>query len=309
MNGINGVLVVFFIAAVGFVFSRFRLWPDGAADALSAIILKLAAPALAIVSIADRFTPEMLQESLLLLLLSLIHIALLFLAGKGLSRLLGMKAGKRTVFEVTFTFSNVIFIGLPINAIAFGPAGLPYLFTYYIVSLTAFWSVGAYEMTRASAKGERAFSPAKILSPGLVGVILGLVFAELQLQFPAPVDASLRYLSALCVPLSILVIGAKLVPFFQKPPSISLDDFAILAGKFLFSPLLMFLLLRAFGITGLPFFVLLLTSSMPCHMQTSILAQYYGVESEYAAKLVAMSTILSLFTIPLYVALPRRFLA
>jgi predicted permease len=306
MNGITGVLVIFFICSIGFVFSRFRLWPDNTGDVLSAIILKLAAPALAVVSVADRFTPEMLRESPRLLLLSLIHIALLFLCGKGLSRLLRMTAGKRTVFEVTFTFSNVIFIGLPINAIAFGPEGLPYLFAYYIVTLTAFWSVGAYEIARASSKAERAFSPRKILSPGLIGVIIGLISAELRLQFPLPLGTALRYMSDLCVPLSILVIGAKLTAFFSKPPPFSPDDIAIMAGKFLFSPLLMILLLRAFGIGGLPFSVLTLTASMPCHMQTSILAQYYGVESEYAAKLVAMSTILCLFTIPIYVALPSR---
>jgi predicted permease len=79
-----------------------------------------------------------------------------------------------------------------------------------------------------------------------------------------------------------------------------------MAGKFLFSPLLMLLLLRVFGISGLAFSVLMLSSSMPCHMQTSILAQFYDVESEYAAKLVGMSTILCLFTIPAYVAILNR---
>jgi predicted permease len=306
MNGIASVLVIFLIFSAGFVFSRFRLWPDNATDVLSSIIIKLAAPALAIVSIADGFTPQMLRDSLLLILISLIHMALMFLAGKGLSRLLRLQSGKRTVFEVTFTFSNVIFIGLPINVIAFGPEGIPYLFTYYIVSLTAFWSVGAFEIARASSKTATAFSPSKILSPGLVGVIIGVIAAELQIHFPAPVDASLRYISALCVPLSILVIGANLVSFSKKMPTILRGDLVIMAGKFLFAPLLMFLLLRAFKIVGLAFSVLMLSSSMPCHMQTSILAQYYDVESEYSAKLVGMSTILCLFTIPIYVALLNR---
>ncbi|MDR1245642.1 MAG: AEC family transporter [Clostridiales Family XIII bacterium] len=306
MSGIVSVLVIFLIFSVGFIFSRFRLWPDNATDTLSAIIIKAAAPALAIVSIADRFTPEMLRESLILLLISFLHLALMYFFGKGLSRLLRLKSGKRTVFEVTFTFSNVIFIGLPINVITFGEEGLPYLFAYYIASLTSFWSIGAYEIANASPKAEKTFSPSKIFSPGLIGVIIGVVSAGLQLQFPAPVDTSLHYVSVLCVPLSILVIGAKLVAFFQKPPSISVDDVMIMVGKFLFSPLLMLALLRVFGISGLAFSVLMLSSSMPCHMQTSILAQYYDVESEYAAKLVGMSTILCLFTIPTYVAILNR---
>jgi predicted permease len=38
-------------------------------------------------------------------------------------------------------------------------------------------------------------------------------------------------------------------------------------------------------------------------MQTSILAEYYEVESEYASKLVSLSTLVCLVTIPLYATL------
>lgn len=67
-------------------------------------------------------------------------------------------------------------------------------------------------------------------------------------------------------------------------------------------------LLKLFGVTGMPFYVFLLAATMPCHMQTSILAQHYKVEPVYASKLVGLSTLLSIVTIPCYTALIYMFM-
>ncbi|MDR1954236.1 MAG: AEC family transporter [Clostridiales Family XIII bacterium] len=304
LNGLASVAVIFLIFAVGFYLTYRRVWPDNATTTLSTLVVTFAAPALAIVSIADRFKPEMIRESLLLLIISLIHVALLYVSGKLLSRVLRLSSGRKTIFQVTFTFSNVIFIGLPINEIVFGHDGLPTLFTYYIITLILFWSLGAFEIANASPNHETGISVKKIFSPGLIGVIIGAIIAELELPIPMIFDTALRYVSSLCVPLSLLVIGANLVVLtkigLQKP---ALDEVVIMLGKFLISPIFMFILLKLFHVDGMPFAVLMLTSTMPCHMQTSILAQYYNVESEYASKLVGMSTLICLVTIPAYVTL------
>ncbi|MDR1571170.1 MAG: AEC family transporter [Clostridiales Family XIII bacterium] len=307
-NGLISVAVVFIIFSVGFVFTVKKVWPDNAAGVLSAIVVKVAAPCLAVISFYDRLTPELLKGLLLLIAAGAAHAGCMYVSGKGLSRLLGLSGGRRVMFEVSFTFSNTIFIGLPVNQIVFGPEGLTSLFAYYIITLAGFWSVGAYEISRASpldGGSGGGFSPRKILSPGLVGVFVGMGVVGLQVHLPVVLDSSIRYLSALCVPLSLLVIGSNLSSFargFSRPKR---DELLVMAGKFLISPAFMFAILRAFGVTGLPFRVLMLTSVMPCHMQASINAQYYGVEGEYAARLVSLSTLLCLVTIPVSVALLR----
>ena len=66
-----------------------------------------------------------------------------------------------------------MFIGLPIISIVFGSEGLPYLFTFYLVSIVTFWSLGAYTLSRASDNAGSSFSVKNILSPGLIGVLIG----------------------------------------------------------------------------------------------------------------------------------------
>lgn len=303
INGIISVIVIFLICAVGFWFSFKKSWPENTSSVLSFIVVRAAAPALAVISISDRFTRELLRASAFHLLILVIYTAMLYLTGKLFSRLLHLKNGRKTVFEITFTFSNTIFIGLPINEIVYGHDGLPYLFTFYLITLTGFWSLGAYELAKASPSCSGGFAIKKIFSPGLIGVLIGGVLVETEWSIPIALDTALRYLGNLTVPLSLLVIGANLVVFAHGIPKITLDEAVILIGKFIVSPLFMLLLLRIFHVNGLAFQVFMLTATMPCHMQTSILAEYYQVEEAYASKLVSLSTLVCLVTIPVYVAL------
>lgn len=298
MNGINSVIVLFLIFSVGFLLTRRNVWPENSTSVLSVIVVKIAAPSLAILSIYDRFNRELLAAASFHLMILCLYTFILFLIGKGSSRLLGLKNGRAAVFEVSFTFSNTIFIGLPVNQIAFGNEGLPYLFTFYLVTLTGFWSVGAYRLAHSSDSAER-FSPKKIFSPGFIGIIIGSLLVLVEGAIPFALDSALRYIGGLTVPLSLLVIGANLTQLDRNVLRVKKDEVLILVGKFILSPLIMLALLKLFNVQGMAFSVFMLTAAMPCHMQTSIVAEHNGVEGSYAARLVSLSTLVSLITIPL----------
>lgn len=307
INGIISVLVVFVLLAVGFYFTHRKKWPDNTNQVFSITVVRIAAPSLAVISIAHRFTPDLLKSAFWNLLLIAATIFIMHLIALLLGRLFKLETKKKAVFITTFTFNNTMFIGLPINQIVFGNDGLPYLFTFYLVTITLFWSLGIYTLSKASSKVEGKFSINKIFSPGLIGVIIGCLLAGFQITLPTILDTSLTYLGNITVPLSLLVIGSNLAFSFKHGlPGISRDKVAILIGKFILHPLLIwgiFSLVGALGllnVTGLPLHVFILTASLPCHAQTAIVAQYYDVEGEYASGLVSLSTLISLITIPIY---------
>lgn len=304
LNGIISVLVVFIILGVGFYFTKREKWPKNTNKVFSITVVQIAAPALAIVSIENRFTPDLLQSSFWNLLIIAGSVFLMFFLGKLLSRLLHLKEKKRAVFETTFTFNNTMFIGLPINQIVFGHAGLPYLFTFYLVTILLFWSLGAYRLSRASTLVSKSFSIKNVLSPGLVGVLIGCVLAGLEWHLPVILETSLTYLGDICVPLSLLVIGSNLATSTSGGiAKITADQVLILVGKFILHPLIIWGVFSLVGVTGLPLKVFILTASLPCHAQTAILAEYYDVDGEYASNLVSLSTLISLLTIPVYASI------
>lgn len=301
LNGIISVLVVFIILGVGFYFTKRKKWPDNTNKVFSTTVVQIAAPSLAIVSIENRFTPDMLRAAFWNLLIIAASLFFMYVLGKLLSRLLKLPPKKRAVFETTFTFNNTMFIGLPINQIVFGHEGLPYLFTFYLVTIVLFWSLGAYTLCKASNMGGKSFSVKKIFSPGLIGVLIGCLLVEMEWHLPVILETSLTYLGDICVPLSLLVIGSNLAKSVSRGVAkVTKDQVVILLGKFILHPLIIWGAFSLLGIYGLPLKVFILTASLPCHAQTAIMAEYYDLEGEYASNLVSLSTLISLVTIPIY---------
>lgn len=302
INGIISVLVVFLLMGTGFYFTRTKKWAEGTSQMFSAVVVQIAAPALAVVSIENRFTPALLRDSLRNLLAVACVMLIMHLLGRLLGYLMKLPKKKKAVFAATFTFNNSMFIGLPIISIIFGHDGLPYLFTFYLVTITLFWSLGAWTISQASDRvNSRAFSVRRIFSPGLIGVLIGCFLAGFGLKLPLVLETTLTYLGDLCVPLSLLGIGANLSSSLSKGmKKLTLDQLVILFGKFVLNPLLIWGVFSLLGVSGLPLEVFVMSASLPCHAQTAILAQFYDVEGEYASNLVSLSTLVSLITIPVY---------
>lgn len=307
--GLISVCVILIVFAVGFFFNYKKILPDNSSLVLSKVIVLISAPALAITSIYSRFTITQLKHSIILLLIGLAHLLILFIVSKVFSKVLKLTPKKKEIFEVTFTFSNTIFIGLPVTKIVFSHEGLPYMFTYYIVLLILFWSLGAYKIMKLSEKEgpKKKITLTKIINPGLLGCIIGSLLVITQLRLHPILNISLSYLGDLTVPLSLICIGWNLFAIFKEGvPKIEKADIVILICKFILSPLLMFGLLTLFHIDGLPRAVLVFICAMPCHMQTSILAEAYDVESKFASKLVGISTVCYIFILPIIVVLLKN---
>lgn len=301
LNGIISVLVVFIILGVGYFFTKKEKWPDNTNKVFSTAVIQIAAPALAITSIENRFTPELLKASFWNLLIITGSVLIMHLLGKFLGHALKLSKKKNAVFVTTFTFNNSMFIGLPIISIVFGQDGLPYLFTFYLVTISLFWSLGAYTLCHASDIGGKSFSIKKIFSPGLIGVMIGCILAGTSTHLPTILETSLTYLGDMCVPLSLLVIGSNLARSTSKGlQKLTIDQVVIMLGKFMIHPILVWGIFTLFGVTGFPLKVFILAASLPCHAQTAIMAEYYDLESEYASNLVSLSTLISLITIPIY---------
>ncbi len=323
LNGLESVCTVFVILAVGCWFTWKEKWPEDTNRSFSVAVINIAAPALAVVSIENRFTPELLLAAARNIIVIALTVFLLHGIGSLLAKAMHLEHDKAAVFKTTFTFNNTMFIGLPINLIVFGHDGLPYLFTYYLVTIVLFWTLGAFTLSKAAAERSLADGSAaavsmpeentlkKIFSPGLIGVMIGCLLAGTGTHLPTILETSLGYLGDACVPLSLLVIGSNLAKTFRKGMmKITFDMIVIMIGKFLISPLIIFTAFKLLGIlwpaaavTGLPLSVFILTASLPCHAQTAIMCEYYDLESEYASNLVSLSTLISLFTIPVYAAI------
>ena len=292
-----------------------RGWFQGASSALvSRLVVTVALPAYMIANLMGGYDRDKLIAMLPGLPIPFAAMIATYAIGLGIAALARVRDGRRGTFASLFALSNTIFIGLPVNLALFGEASLPYVLLYYIANTSLFWTVGVYGIARdGSVRGGR-LKPAlvsveslkRILSPPLVAFLSAVALILIGLRLPKVLMDFCKTLGAMTTPLSMLFIGIVIARVEWKKLRLEADLLLVLAGRFVLSPLVLVMIARPTDLPLLMKEVFLVQAAMPAMTQTPILAEAYGADAEYAGLGTALTTALSLATIPLYMALVAR---
>lgn len=288
---------------------RLRLvGPVGAKD-LSGLVFMVLVPALMFRTMS---TVHVTQLDFRPIVCYFIAVALIFsgtLAVRGFNR-------RAAVLALANTFSNVVTIGIPLVGLAFGEAGLVVLFTlisvHSLLLLTTATVVLELALLRENAASGRhtdrhialtvllAMRNA-IFHPVPLPVILGLLFAASGLTLPAVVDKPLQLLGAAFGPLALLLVGitlsgTRIGEHWQAALGLT-------AVKNVLHPALVAAAGWALGISGVPLAVMVLVAALPIGANALLFSQRYNVAEDLVTASISVSTILSLVTLSIVIAL------
>jgi predicted permease len=314
LSALEGVVSVILMIVLGFALAK-RGWFEGGSSALiSRLVVSVALPAYMISNLMGGYDRTKLLSMLPGLPIPFAVMIASYAVGAGIAALIRIRRDRRGTFASMFALSNTIFIGLPVNLIIFGEESLPYVLLYYIANTTLFWTIGVYGISRDGAVREGRPNPSlvsaegmkRILSPPLVAFLAAVLLILAGASLPRIVMDFCRILGAMTTPLSMLFIGIVVSRVEWKKLKLERDILFVIAGRFLIAPCLLVLVARPTGLPLLMKQVFLVQAAMPAMTQTPILANAYGADSEYAGIGTALTTTLSLATIPLYMVLVGR---
>lgn len=211
------------------------------------------------------------------------------------------------LFCASFSTSNTVFIGLPVNLALFGDAAAPYVLLYFFANTSFFWSVGSYLISHDNEelRGSATLldNVRHIFSPPMLGFLAGLAMTLLGLGLPDFVQEALRYMGNLTTPLALIFIGICLYKMDLRHLHLSRDLVLALLGKLVICPLILAGMLHFVELPELMEKVFIIQAGLPCMMQISILGAVYKTDASFGALLVSLSTILSVITIPIAMTL------
>jgi malate permease and related proteins len=230
-----------------------------------------------------------------------------YVAAMVVARLINVRPERKGIFQAMFFASNTIFMGMPVNLALFGEKSTPYVLFYYAANTTLFWTIGIYGISKDKEGCEdRIFSMntvRRVFSPPLLGFFAGLALILLGVRLPSFLMDSCKYIGNLTTPLSLLFIGITFSTISIKDIKIDKDMAALLLGRFVFSPLVVYALALVIPIPSLMTKVFIIQSAMPVITQSAITARAYDVDYRYATVMVTVSTVLSILFIPVYMVL------
>lgn len=311
--------MVVVIIAVGY-FVSYKGWANKSVTGfISKLIVNITLPATAVMAFFNSFTVDTLAASWVYIAASFAAIGALYALSKLVAKIAKIKKTQRGVFTALFSFSNSVYIGLPVATAIFGQNALVFALFYYMANTTFMNSVGFVEIARdgmqiaciedgAGSLPKKCFTGKqivkKVFQPPMIAVIVGFLLVLLRIELPDFLSSALTYIGDITSPLALLFVGMILhragISCLKKiDRGISLS----LLGRFVAAPLIMLAVAALFGLPKLPTEVLVVQMSLPAMVATAIFAEISHADTEFATKGVAVTTLLSFAAIPAYILL------
>lgn len=292
--------IMFVLLFVGWLLYKRKFLSDEATKQLSDIAISIINPIVIFNSYQMEFNNEMLRGLLWALGLGAASQIILVLCSYAAVR----NSANREVERFAMAYSNCAFMGIPLIQATFGNEGVFYL-TGYITMFNIFsWTHGVIMMKggEKSSAAETAKSFLKVLlSPAIIMVLLGLVTFFTGIRLPAIIQQPLDYLGSMNTPLAMLVSGATIAKAGLFSAFKNKRIYYIQAFKLLIIPTLLAALmtpLRVFGVDPLIINTILIAAASPTASSTIMFSYKYGRNAEYASNHFALSTVLSILTLP-----------
>jgi malate permease and related proteins len=217
-----------------------------------------------------------------------------------LARLLGRPRKLVAAWVMLSVFGNVGNFGLALIQFRLGPDALAPATIYFIVILlTSFVvCVGVAAWTR----GGRLSAVVSVLrTPAILVAIPALLVSAAGAELPLFLGRTVGLLGNAMIPAMLFVLGVQLAEARALWPSA--DSVAVAALRLVGAPLVAWVLAAPFGLSGLERATGILQAGMPAAILVAIIATEYDVEPGFVTASVLLSTVLSLPTLTVLLAM------
>lgn len=304
LKAIESVLSMLIIISLGVILTHKKWFSEEVSKVLVKLVIQISLPLLMINTMTTNFNKQQLISSSKALIIPFMSIFLCYILSIVFSKVMNIDKNKQGLFKSMFFNSNTIFMGLPINMALFGEKSVPFVLLYYIGNTTFFWTVGIYEISKDGSKiKQRLFSKdifKKVFSPPLMGYLIGIIIVLLNINLPIFIKDTFKHLGNITTPISMIFIGITMYSINIKKIKLDRSVIGVLLGRFLISPMLVFILTLIFPIPKLMRDVFIIQSIMPVMTNTAIISKSCNADCDYATIMIGITTIASLFIIPVY---------
>ncbi len=288
--------------ALGYILSKKDVLTEEGTKQISTLLMMVATPAVIIYSYQRDFDLErakMLGVSFAFgigaYIIPIFFGALIFKKNRSL-----YYQDKR----MCIVFSNNGFMAIPLLQALLGSTGV-FLGSAHIVLGNVFlWTYGV--RTLGGDKYKMNLKTA-LVNPGALAMMFGLLLFISPVKLPANVYQVCGYLGAINTPLAMLVLGA----FLQKANILECFKdkslFILSALKLIIVPAVLVTLLLLIRAEQMIAATMLIASAAPTGIIAPMFAQRFNTEHLYSTKVVALTTLLCIGTMPVFLTLIEYF--
>ena len=296
---IKQILVMLAMMSIGVVLYKIKAVDEAGVAQLSNIALYVATPCVVLRALAIPFDAEKISTGMVVMLFFLI----IFFVSIVVGRFGCGKVDRIGTFAVVF--SNSGFVGIPLIEGILGSEYVFYVTMTMVAGTLTFWTYGVYLMS--GDKNEVSIK--KILTnPNLIAVVVGLALFFAPVELPYVAAQVINGMANMNTGLGMVILGATLG---ASNISLMIADtrlYKAIALRLVAVPLVCIPILMLMPVPFEVRMVMMIIAAAPAASATSMLALKYGGDYSYGTGLAIGTTIVSMITMPLVLALAMAIL-
>ncbi len=296
-------IIMSVIVVIGIICYKCKLITDDGKKQLSSLVMYIVNPLLIFLAYQTDFEKELLIGLIWTAIMAAITYVVFIILAK---LFIHDKDGRETAIErFSVIYSNCGFMGTPLIFGVFGSEGV-FLQNGFITFFNLFvWTHGVMSI-KGQKDGKSVLRAFK--TPAVIAVFLGLILFFLQIRIPEIPYTALNHIAEMTTPLAMLVAGASIassnIVKSLKNPRIYLITFL----KLIVFPLIGLLLIAFLPAPENAKLITLIEIGCPTATIGMMFAITFNKNAEYSSQIFAVTTLLSMATLPLLVWIGTTFL-
>lgn len=289
------IIEMFVILVVGFLAFKVNILDNESNKRLSAMLTKIISPALLFMSYQLEFDKKRMEGLIVTLLLAILtHVVSIVVSN------LAIRRGTSKDVEIerfSCVYSNCGFIGIPLIQAIYGQEGVFYMTAYITIFNLFVWSHG---LTLMCGKASSFLATVKkCVQPVTVMIVLGIICFLFGIKIPEVIGNPLKTIGAMNTPVAMIVAGCNLAESDLMGTLKRMRSYYISFIKLILIPVICTVIMKFIPMDPIYITSVLIGVACPAGAMGTVLALQYDKNSNYASELFTLTTLLSLFTIPL----------
>lgn len=299
---INQMVQLFMILGLGYFLNKLKLFDTILNQKLNKLLLNVTTPALILASVSSMKDSDNNGEVFFVLIVAIIIFTLLPIISYLLVRIMNIPIHQRGIYMFMTVFSNIGFMGFPVMKAIFGNEAVFYTAIFNMIFNFLVFTLGIV-LINYGTKNQVKLKAKNLLSPGIISSLVAIFIYFVKIPIPTVLGSTFDMVGSITTPLAMMLIGSTLANINIKEVFTEFRIYPYTIIKQLLIPFIAYPILNYFITSPLVLGVALINLAMPVGNSAVLFANEYGGDVELAAKSVFITTLISVFTIPLIVAM------
>lgn len=239
-------------------------------------------------------------EVVYVILLFFLMMGIAGVIGKIISIIIPLEDDERGIMLGVIMYMNISFVGFPLVESFYGAEGMFYACLSCVPMNILMFSSGVAVISGDKSKG---INLKQLLNLPLVSTLVGIVLIVFGLPLPPLAASTINSLASATIPISMLILGSSLAAIPIVSAVTDWKIYVVAFARLLVCPIVTNLVLRLFVDNEMLIGAVTILASTPVAVLMTPLCVQYGKSDRLPSKSIFITTVISVFTMPLIMGL------